>query len=71
MKETVAGFQGKKVEPVDQTLKDEIEASLADGRLSCAAAFKVAKKLKVTNKQVGDAANKLNIRMVNCQLGCF
>ena len=71
MKETVAGFQEKKVEPVSQALKDEIEASLADGRLPCATAFKVAKKLKVTPKKVGDAANKLNIRIVNCQLGCF
>ena len=56
---------------MDRTLEEEIQASLVNGRLPCAVAFKIARKLKVSPKQVGDMANKLNIKIVSCQLGCF
>jgi molybdate transport system regulatory protein len=56
---------------LDGTIENEIQASLVDGRLQCAVAFKIAKKLKVAPKQVGDAANRLNIKITSCQLGCF
>jgi len=58
-------------DPLDGTIENEIQASLVDGRLPCAVAFKIARKLKVTPKQVGDAANRLNIKITSCQLGCF
>ena len=56
---------------MNKTLEEELEASLVDGRLPCAVAFKIAGKLKVTPRQVGEAANKLNVKIVTCQLGCF
>ncbi len=56
---------------MDGTLENEIQDSLVDGRLPCAVAFKIARKLKVPLKQVGDAANRLNIKITSCQLGCF
>ena len=56
---------------VNRALEEELEASLVNGRLPCAVAFKIARKLKVTRRQVGNTANKLNIKIVNCQLGCF
>ena len=56
---------------MDRTLEEEIQASLVNGRLPCAVAFKIARKCKVSPKQVGDMANKLNIKIVSCQLGCF
>ena len=55
----------------NQTLEEELKASLVNGKLPCAAAFKIARKLKVTPRQVGDTANKLNIKITSCQLGCF
>ena len=57
--------------PLDGTIENEIQDSLVDGKLPCAVAFKIARKLKVTPRQVGDAANRLNIKIVSCQLGCF
>jgi len=33
---------------MNRTLEEELEASLVDGRLPCAVAFKIARKLKVT-----------------------
>jgi hypothetical protein len=41
------------------------------GKLPCAAAFQLAKEFNMTPKQVGDLANKLNVRIATCQLGCF
>jgi hypothetical protein len=52
-------------------LEQEVKESLVDGKLPCAVAFKIAKKLKVAPKDVGDTANKLRIKIANCQLGCF
>ncbi len=56
---------------IGKRLAEEVNVSLVDGTLPCAVAFKIAKKLKVTPRQVGDTANRLNIRIVSCQLGCF
>ena len=56
---------------MNRTLEEELRASLVNGRLPCAVAFKIAGKFKITPRQVGEAANKLDIRIVTCQLGCF
>jgi len=55
----------------EKRLAEEMKASLVNGQLHCSVAFKVTKKLKVTPKEVGDTANRLKIRIINCQLGCF
>ena len=52
-------------------LAEELRASMIDQQLPCATAFEVAGKLKVSRQEVGDAATKLKIRLINCQLGCF
>jgi hypothetical protein len=55
----------------NKALENEIKASLVNGKLPCAVAFSIAKKLKVSPKEVGNAANELKIKISNCQLGCF
>jgi len=64
---STSGSQGD----IDRALEEEMRASLVSGKLPCAAAFWIAKKLKVSPRQVGDAANRLNIKISSCQLGCF
>lgn len=59
------------MEEKKRTLEKELEASLVNGKLPCATAFKIARKFKTAHGEVGDAANKLNIKIANCQLGCF
>ncbi len=72
MKKTTSRFQeAGNIEQMNRTLEEELEVSLVNGKLPCAVAFKIARKLKVTPREVGDTANKLNIRIANCQLGCF
>jgi len=55
----------------NRALEEELKASLVEGKLPCAVAFQIARKLKVSPKQVGGAANRLNIKIASCQLGCF
>ncbi len=55
----------------NKALEEELKASLVEGKLPCAVAFRIAKKLKVAPKEVGDAANELKIKISSCQLGCF
>ena len=55
----------------NQILDKEIQTSLVNGRLPCALAFKVARKLNITPGMVGNRANELKLRIINCQLGCF
>ncbi len=52
-------------------LDEKIKASLVNGKLPCAAAFKIAKQLNASTKEVGEACNKLNLKISSCQLGCF
>lgn len=48
-------------------------ARQASGRkvLSCAAAFRLARELKVPLRDIGRFCDQHQIRIVGCQLGCF
>ena len=55
----------------DEKVLQEIKNRCADGRLPCSLAFQIAEELGIAPLRVGRAANKLGIKIVNCQLGCF
>ncbi len=50
--------------------KKLLEAS-KNNKLPCKLAFKLSEELNISLKEVGEIANKLNIKITNCQLGCF
>jgi hypothetical protein len=56
-------------------MNKEIEKALqkhtVDMKISCAAARKIAEDLGVNYKDVGEVADRLGIRIKDCQLGCF
>ena len=56
---------------VDEKLAAEMRRRAPDRLLPCAVAFEIADALDVPIGQVGEAANELGIRIVDCQLGCF
>jgi len=56
---------------VGNDLEQKIKSSLVEGKLPCAVAFKIARELKISPGEVGRAANRLSIKICNCQLGCF
>jgi len=56
---------------VKKALEEEMRASLVNGKLPCAVAFRIARQFKIAPRDVGDAANRLKIKIASCQLGCF
>lgn len=44
---------------------------VTDNELSCVTAFEIAGKLNVPANYIGEAADRLKIELVNCQLGLF
>ncbi|MBP7737448.1 MAG: hypothetical protein KA369_15815 [Spirochaetes bacterium] len=61
----------KPAESVSEEMKKEITACLKEGRLPCADAWAIAKKLKVAKMDVSAACEKLGIKITSCQLGAF
>jgi LAO/AO transport system kinase len=55
--------------------KEEFEARLHrashESRVPCASALAIAKSLGIPAADVGKIADKLNIRIEKCRLGCF
>jgi len=56
---------------MNQEIAARIKESLIEGKLPCAAAFKVARRLEVSPQQVGEVADELGVKISRCQLGLF
>jgi hypothetical protein len=52
-------------------LKENIESAMQDEKLSCAAAWEIAKKLNIPRMKVCSACEALEIKIKSCQLGAF
>jgi DNA-binding transcriptional regulator YhcF (GntR family) len=50
---------------------EEIKKKAINGKLPCPVARKLAKELSVSYKEVGRVADELNIKITDCELGCF
>lgn len=56
---------------MEERIKEEIQKKAANNRLPCAVARKIALDLSVPFKDVGKAADELQVKITNCELGCF
>jgi hypothetical protein len=54
-----------------EELKARIRAAAPEGRIPCAAAFRLAEELGLPRKDLGELLNELKIKITHCQLGCF
>jgi len=66
--------QKKAIQPaaeVSTDLKDEIGKALISEALPCAAAWEIARKLKLPRLKVSSACESLKIKIKPCQLGAF
>ncbi len=52
-------------------LEDRLHKASRENRVPCASALQIAKSLGISAAEVGKTANKLEIRIKKCQLGCF
>jgi len=56
---------------MNEKLEQRLKEAATHGRISCTMARRIASELNVPVRQVGDAANKLRIKITSCELGCF
>lgn len=54
-----------------EELRNRIRAAAPEGKIPCAAAFKLAEELNISRKELGNLLNELRIKIIQCQLGCF
>jgi len=54
-----------------EELKTRIRAATPEGKIACAAAFRLAEDLKISRQEMGNLLNELRIKIIQCQLGCF
>ena len=54
-----------------EEIKARIKAEAPEGRIPCAAAFRLAQELSISRRDLGELLNELKIKIINCQLGCF
>lgn len=48
-----------------------VQKAAVNGKLSCLRAHELSRETGIPLRQIGDAANQLEIKIVSCQLGCF
>lgn len=56
---------------VEDRVLQAVREAAPDGRLTCAKARELAGELRIPLAVVGQAANQLQIKIRECQLGCF
>ncbi len=56
---------------MEKDLGKMIKEAAIEGKLPCALAFKLSKEHGVSLADIGEAANRENIKISHCQLGCF
>jgi hypothetical protein len=54
-----------------EDIKTTIKAAAPEGKIACAAAFRLAEELGLSRKDLGELLNELKIKIAHCQLGCF
>ncbi len=67
-------YPKKKVEGemVDRKrLEETILEKSKDGKVPCSMCFKIAEDFGISKKEMGQVMNEINIRINQCQLGCF
>lgn len=56
---------------LEPSVRDDLLKRSRDGQLPCAVIFDVAKELKRQPADIGRAMDRLDLRIVKCQLGLF
>lgn len=58
-------------ERVTEEVLDALRLAAPDGRISCPRARQLAEQLGVPARVIGRAADRLGIKIRDCELGCF
>jgi hypothetical protein len=52
-------------------VEEAIRGKAKEGKIPCAACFKIAEEQGIPKREVGKICNEIKIRIGQCQLGCF
>jgi hypothetical protein len=52
---------------LEETIKDKAQG----GKIPCAMCFKITEDFGISKKEMGQILNEINVRISQCQLGCF
>ena len=61
----------KAMEDVPEDLAAAIHEAVQEGRISCAALWKIGKAFDLSRHEMGNAVEGLGLKVRPCQLGCF
>ncbi|MFP3868144.1 MAG: hypothetical protein ACLFUU_08275 [Desulfobacteraceae bacterium] len=56
---------------IEEELKGKIRAAAPEGKIACARAFQLAEECGLSRQRLGELLNELEIKIIQCQLGCF
>jgi len=55
--------------------RDKLEKAILEkskaGKLPCGVCFKIAEDFGISKKEMGKILNEMNVKIGQCQLGCF
>ena len=54
-----------------EKLEEVIKKKSKDGKIPCAACFKIAEDFGISKKEMGEILNRIKVKISQCQLGCF
>jgi hypothetical protein len=54
-----------------EEIKNKIRTKALEGKIACAAAFRLAEELGISRQELGSLLNDMKIKITQCQLGCF
>jgi len=54
-----------------EELQEKIRLAAPQGKIACAAAFRLAGELSISTQEMGKLLDELGIKIKLCQLGCF
>ncbi len=57
--------------PSRDQLLNALQQAAADKNINCAKALNIARQHQISSKELGAVLNELQIKLRNCQLGCF
>jgi len=55
----------------DEAIREALQSLVKDGMLACKDALATATRLGISPGRIGQVCNRHEIRIINCQLGCF
>jgi hypothetical protein len=52
-------------------VEEAIRGKAKEGKIPCAVCFKIAEEHGISKRELGTILNEINIKIGQCQLGCF